>query len=598
MGCFDDPKEDPRYGKCGCTDLICLSIFSVFIAVMLCIFFDVWDPFNSVKLCVRQCPDRKLETFDDLKAFTKHTACSLCYDLAMSQYEKGVFYMDEKWQFVCPNFPVYQSVSVFRRCIPKSTRDISAKLIYSIHSYLNNIEFLQQLFTDFYKSWVTMAWLITLGVGISLCTILSFHYYAYIVSWTILIASSLAAIVFTIILWVTFVNIEHELDDTPREEQLDKMLRNEIAFLIYSILATIITIIIIIIAVFMRKKIKLMIDLFKTASKCFQTIPCLFSQPLWTCCALTIFLIFWISVMLSLATANRSSLIKTDHHHHHHHHSGKDLTTNKTFTHLPVMFPSFQFEDPTWVQSMWWYYVIAFIWICEFILAFQQMVIAGAVSRWYFTRHVDDLKSWPILNSFRKVLFFHIGSLAIGSFLITIFKLPRLLLTFIDNRMKKETPEWCRGCVKCCGICCWCCLHALEKFIRYMNHNAYTIVVWRRTNFCCSAKRAYDILSAHILEIAVLDKAGDCILFFGKCFVTIVVGIIGLLVMQNDPELYFYAGPLLVVCVFTYFIAHCFFSIYEMVIDTLFLCLCEDYYHKTDEDGLAFAKGSLEVKYF
>lgn len=37
-------------------------------------------------------------------------------------------------------------------------------------------------------------------------------------------------------------------------------------------------------------------------------------------------------------------------------------------------------------QYLVWYHVVGLIWITEFILAFQQMTIAGAVVTYYFTR--------------------------------------------------------------------------------------------------------------------------------------------------------------------------------------------------------------------
>jgi len=43
-----------------------------------------------------------------------------------------------------------------------------------------------------------------------------------------------------------------------------------------------------------------------------------------------------------------------------------------------------EFIDATWVRYMWWVYLIGLIWTAEFILACQQMVIAGAVAIWYF----------------------------------------------------------------------------------------------------------------------------------------------------------------------------------------------------------------------
>ena len=44
------------------------------------------------------------------------------------------------------------------------------------------------------------------------------------------------------------------------------------------------------------------------------------------------------------------------------------------------------YKDTTPVRVFWWYHLIGLIWTSEFILACQQMVIAGAVAMWYFSR--------------------------------------------------------------------------------------------------------------------------------------------------------------------------------------------------------------------
>lgn len=45
----------------------------------------------------------------------------------------------------------------------------------------------------------------------------------------------------------------------------------------------------------------------------------------------------------------------------------------------------YQMEGP--LQFLVWYHAVGLIWISEFILAFQQMTIAGAVVTYYFTRY-------------------------------------------------------------------------------------------------------------------------------------------------------------------------------------------------------------------
>lgn len=96
--------------------------------------------------------------------------------------------------------------------------------------------------------------------------------------------------------------------------------------------------------------------------------------------------------------------------------------------------------------------------------------------------------------------------------------------------------------------------------------------------------------------MATINSIGDFILFLGKCIVTAITGSIGLIVLKRNKELHFYAAPTLVICIFSFFIAHCILSLYEvctftvldlmicnininifqMVVDTLFMCVCED----------------------
>jgi hypothetical protein len=59
----------------------------------------------------------------------------------------------------------------------------------------------------------------------------------------------------------------------------------------------------------------------------------------------------------------------------------------------------FQMKQP--FQYLVWYHAVGLIWISEFILAFQQMTIAGAVVTYYFTRY--SLVHLFLFHSFRKV---------------------------------------------------------------------------------------------------------------------------------------------------------------------------------------------------
>lgn len=88
-----------------------------------------------------------------------------------------------------------------------------------------------------------------------------------------------------------------------------------------------------------------------------------------------------------------------------------------------------KFNDPIWVKYMWWVYIIGLIWTSEFILACQSMVIAGAVAHWFYRNRYKTTDH--VSYSACKLLKYHLGSVAKGSFLITLFKIPRLILTYL-----------------------------------------------------------------------------------------------------------------------------------------------------------------------
>jgi len=49
----------------------------------------------------------------------------------------------------------------------------------------------------------------------------------------------------------------------------------------------------------------------------------------------------------------------------------------------------YQFIDRPFVPYFWWYIVIGVVWMVEFANAIQQLVVAGTVAEWYFTRLVQ-----------------------------------------------------------------------------------------------------------------------------------------------------------------------------------------------------------------
>lgn len=544
------------------------------------LFFGIKDLKHSLKMCVKKCPEKNIYTIDELVNEYRRTGINYCkYDFNYNEIRRGV---DKSLLTTpygpCPELPIYEGTPILNRCIPKPFQELTDAILSNFYGLLNSWDTLEQILGDIYQTWREILGLTFLSLFISLLTIGVLHLFAHLVSYIIMIGCSVASIAGTVYLWYAYFDIKHNLDKTNSNYWLLESVRNETAFYWYSIIATIITVIILLIVIFMRKQVGFLADLFKETSKCLMHLPGLFFQPLFTFLVLTIFFMFWIFVVICLATAYYPGTtgVSTGFY------DGKgvpstavpttvqpyNLSLTEKFKKLTVV----EYIDPTWVKGMWWVYFIGLIWTSEFIMACQQMVIAGAVAHWFYRHKYKD--NSHVCYAIGKLIKYHLGSVALGSLLITIFKVPRLILTYIHEKLTRDKEKGSE-CATCGLKACICCFYCLEKFIRYLNHNAYTVIAIDGSNFCAAAGTAFEVLTSHAMQVATINSLGDFILFLGKCFVTAVTGCVGLAIFRHNVDLRFYAAPTLIVCIFAFFIAHCILSLYEMVLDTVYLCMCQ-----------------------
>lgn len=100
---------------------------------------------------------------------------------------------------------------------------------------------------------------------------------------------------------------------------------------------------------------------------------------------------------------------------------------------------------------------------------------------------------------------FHIGTLAFGSLIIAICRMIRLILEYIDRKLKKYDNEVTRAIM--CLLKCffWC----LEKVLKFISTNAYIMCAIHGKNFCVSAKDAFTLLMRNVIRFVVLDKVNS-----------------------------------------------------------------------------------------
>ncbi|XP_057697128.1 choline transporter-like protein 5 isoform X1 [Corythoichthys intestinalis] len=225
--------------------------------------------------------------------------------------------------------------------------------------------------------------------------------------------------------------------------------------------------------------------------------------------------------------------------------------------------------------------VFMLLWLVNFIIALGQCTMAGAFASYYWAlRKPKDIPPCPIVSSFNRAIYYHTGSLALGALILSVVQMIRLVLEYLDKKLKGSQTAFARFMMSCLKYCFWC----LERFLKFLNRNAYIMIAIYGKSFCTSSKDAFFLLLRNVIRVAVLDKVTEFVLFLGKLLVTGSISALAYFFFSNQiplgkikvPVLYTYWVPVVVVALGSFVISSGFFSVYSMCVDTLFLCFCED----------------------
>lgn len=234
-------------------------------------------------------------------------------------------------------------------------------------------------------------------------------------------------------------------------------------------------------------------------------------------------------------------------------------------------------SDISWMQV---FNLFGLYWGIFFFAAFGELVLAGVFAEWYWTMNKKkNLRCGSLGRSLWNATVYHLGTIAFGSLILAIIRMIRVTLEYIEKKLKKFNNDL----TKCLLCACKCCLWCLEKFMRFLNKNAYIMCAVKSTNFCRSAQDAFNLLMRNMVRVVVLDKVCDFLLFLGKMVITIGIGVVSYLAFGGYipqfgkiPALNYFFTPIVFIVIGTYLIASAFFGVYSMAVDTLFLCFLED----------------------
>ncbi|XP_035749125.1 choline transporter-like protein 2, partial [Egretta garzetta] len=314
-------------------------------------------------------------------------------------------------------------------------------------------------------------------------------------------------------------------------------------WLAFMIILCIVEVVIILLLIFLRKRILIAIALIKEASRAVGHVMTSLLFPLCTFFLLCLCIAYWASTAVFLSTSNEAvykvfneSACPFS----------RQTCNPETFntSNVTKLCPDAQclfafYGGETayhkYLIVLQFFNVFMFFWLANFVIALGQVTLAGAFASYYWAfKKPDDMPAFPLFSSFGRALRYHTGSLAFGSLVLAIVQVIRVTLEYLDHRLK-----------------------GADAGMANEERNGG--------------------------RVAVLDKVTDFLFFLGKLLIVGSVGILAFffftqrikLVQDTAPPLNYYWVPILTVIVGSYLIAHGFFSVYGMCVDTLFLCFCK-----------------------
>jgi len=231
------------------------------------------------------------------------------------------------------------------------------------------------------------------------------------------------------------------------------------------------------------------------------------------------------------------------------------------------------YETSTFWIRMQLYHLFGGFWALNFLHAMSECVIAGAIASWYWVHDKKDVPACPVAKSLWRVIRYHLGSLMFGALILSIVQFIRFLLHQLEKRVHANQNQM----IKCLFKCVQCLLYIFERFIKFLNKNAYIMISIYGYSFCHGARRGFSLIAGNFLRVAALNCVSGFVVFLGKLFVCAATALVAFIYLKrNSDQVGDYVIPTVAIAILAYAISVAFFNVFDIAVDTLLLCFCED----------------------
>uniref|UniRef100_A0A671QYN7 Choline transporter-like protein n=1 Tax=Sinocyclocheilus anshuiensis TaxID=1608454 RepID=A0A671QYN7_9TELE len=417
----------------------------------------------TTQLCVSKCPDR-FATYIDMQYNYRRNKSYWEY---YKQFCKpGFNYPDKPVSQVlrdedCPSM-IVPSRPFLQRCFPdfitrNGTLTVANQTSFKDgHGKIRSVVDLRdagiKIFEDYASSWFWILIGLVISMLVSLIFILLLRFTAGILFWMV-IFGVIAAVGYGI--WHCYweysslkgkPDSDITISDIGFQTDFRVYLQLRQTWLIFMISLAVIEAIIILVLIFLRNRVRIAIALLKEGSKAIGCIMSTLFYPIITFLLLAICIAYWAVTAVFLASSGDAVY--------------KVMSTlpNCKYTNLTCDPETFSQSNVTKLcpgsqctfafyggESLYHRYIfvlqlcnlLVFLWLVNFTIALGQCTLAGAFASYYWAlRKPADIPPCPLASSFGRALRYHTGSLAFGALILSIVQFVRIILEYLDHKLK------------------------------------------------------------------------------------------------------------------------------------------------------------------
>jgi hypothetical protein len=225
-----------------------------------------------------------------------------------------------------------------------------------------------------------------------------------------------------------------------------------------------------------------------------------------------------------------------------------------------------------------WFMVFGLLWICAWLKYTNQFIVIMSACTYYFNSTPQHEGEAEVGIGFKYAYKYHLGSIAMGAFILALVQLIRIIFLYIAKQAEKASGD--NKAVKLIVACGACVLKCIEKICDYINVAGYCYMAVSGDAFCSSAWSAFLLNVKHMAKFGFANMIAKVFIFLGKAALTVGNCFSLIFIMKNFTddidEVSSVFGPVLAVAVVSYITASMILGMFDTAVMALMTCLAID----------------------